>query len=133
MNAYKQWSEADEELFLDCLAASCNVRTACEAADVAPTTVYRQRRMRADFAIKWQAALEQGYARLELALLRSATDTMEGIAFDADRPIPAMSAETALAVLRAHRAPVTGVGRASGWRAPVPRLAFASARRRRWR
>lgn len=122
VRAYKQWSDEDEEIFLDCLAASCNVVIACEQADVSHTTVYRQRRLRADFAGKWQAALEQGYARLEMALLRSAADTMEGIAFDGDRPIPPMSPETALAVLRHHRPSVTGEGRNSGWRAPPPRL-----------
>lgn len=122
VRVYRQWSDENEELFLDCLAASCNVGIACEQADVCHTTVYRQRRMRADFAAKWQAALEQGYARLEMALLRSAADSMEGIAFDGDRPIPAMSAETALAVLRHHRASVTGEGKKSGWRARPKRL-----------
>lgn len=122
VRAYKQWSDKDEEIFLDCLAASCNVLIACEHADVSHNTVYRQRRSRADFAAKWQAALEQGYARLEMALLRSAADTMEGIAFDSDRPIPPMSPETALAVLRHHRPSVTGEGKKSGWRAPAKRL-----------
>lgn len=122
MRAYKQWCDEDEELFLDCLAASCNVLLACEQADVAPTTVYRQRRRRADFKKKWQEALEQGYARLEMALVAAAADSVERVEFDAERPIPQMSAETAIKVLQLHRASVAGVGRRSGYRAPPKRL-----------
>jgi hypothetical protein len=122
VRAYKQWSDEDEEIFLDCLAACCNVLLACDQAGVAPTTVYRQRRKRADFAQKWQAALEQGYARLEMALVAAAADSIEGVEFDSDHPIPKMSAETALKVLQLHRASVLGVGKRSGWTAPPRRL-----------
>ena len=44
VRAHQQWCDEDEELFLDCLAATCNVTLACEQADVSHTTVYRQRR-----------------------------------------------------------------------------------------
>lgn len=57
VRAQKQWCDEDEEIFLDCLAAPCNVTLACEQVDVAHVTVYRQRKNRADFALKWQAAL----------------------------------------------------------------------------
>lgn len=113
-----QWSEAVEELFLDVLAASCNVSLAADEAGVGHSSVYRQRRTRADFAEKWQAALAQGYARLEMALVKAAIDSLAGTAFDAERPIPQMSAETAIRVLQLHRAAVTGIGRTSGWKAP---------------
>lgn len=113
-----QWSEEVEELFLDLLAASCNVTLACEEAGVGHTSVYRQRRTRADFAAKWQGALEQGYARLEVELVRTAIDSLADAPFDGERPIPKMSAETALKVLQAHRAAVKSVGKAGGWQAP---------------
>jgi hypothetical protein len=72
VRAHKQWCDEDEDVFLDALAATCNVTLACEQADVSHTTVYRQRRLRADFTIKWQAALEQGYAAMEMALVEAA-------------------------------------------------------------
>jgi hypothetical protein len=69
---FAQWCEETEERFLDCLAASCSVTKPCEEAEVAPTTVYRQRRKRADFALKWQVALDQGYEKLEFGLVEAA-------------------------------------------------------------
>lgn len=106
-----QWSEEAEEIFLDALAASCNVTHAAEQAGFCTPTVYRQRRLRPEFAERWQAALEQGYARLEQALLQSALDSMSGVAFDENRPIPRMSVDQAMNVLRAHRNEVRGDGR----------------------
>lgn len=106
-----QWSEEAEEAFFDRLAASCNVRASVEAVGFTSFTVYRQRRMRPEFAAKWQLALDQGYARLEMALVQAAIDTIEGVEFDSDRPIPRMTAAEALNVLRAHRNEVRGNGR----------------------
>lgn len=106
-----QWTDEAEEVFLDALAASCNVSYAAEEAGFCTPTVYRQRRLRPEFAERWQAALEQGYARLELALLQSAVDSMDGVEFDEARPIPKMTVEQALNVLRAHRNEVRGDGR----------------------
>lgn len=106
-----QWSEEAEEAFFDHLAASCNVRASAEAVGFTADTVYRQRRMRPEFAQRWQAALEQGYARLEMALVEAANDTLEDVEFDAERPIPKMTVEQAMNVLRAHRNEVRGDGR----------------------
>lgn len=122
VRAYKQWCDEDEEIFLDCLAATCNVVMACEQADVSGSTVYRQRRKRADFAMKWQAALEQGYARLEMGMLESANRAFTGDEGFGDAVVAPMSAELALKLLQFHRASVTGQGRASGWRGPPKRL-----------
>lgn len=58
----KQWSEAAEEKFFDILASCANVRMAARATGFTTFTVYRQRRIRPDFAARWQVALEQGYA-----------------------------------------------------------------------
>ncbi len=106
-----QWSDEAEALFFDILAASCNVRLAAAEVGFSTFTVYRQRRMRPEFAEHWQAALTQGYARLEMALLEAANDSLEGIQFDADRPIPKMTVEQAMNVLRAHRNTVYGDGK----------------------
>jgi hypothetical protein len=118
VRCHVQWSDEIEEVFLDALAASCNVTLACAEAGVGHSSVYRQRRTRPDFAAKWQAALEQGYARLEMALVEAAAGSFDDASFDAERPVPRMSPETALKVLQAHRAAVTGSGRTPGWKAP---------------
>ena len=122
VRAHKQWCDEDEELFLDCLAATCNVEMACEQADVSHTTVYRQRRERADFALKWQAALEQGYAALEMGLVEAANRSLRGEVARGPAVVAPMSAETALRVLTAHRAMVTGQGKTGGWQSPPPTL-----------
>ncbi len=116
VQCFVQWCEETEERFIDCLAASCNVHQACKEAGVAPATVYRQRRQRADFAVKWQAALEQGYARLELGLVQQANAALTGEPAPEGSPVAPMSVETALKVLQLHKASVTGRGRQSGWK-----------------
>lgn len=112
-----QWSEEVEAHFLDLLAATCNVRLSAEETGVGSSSVYRQRRRRADFAAKWEGALEQGYARIEMGLVRNAIEALEA-EFDPDRPAPRMSIDQAIKVLQAHRAAVKGVGKVSGWKAP---------------
>lgn len=104
------WSEEAEEVFFDVLSASCNVTLACAEVGFTTPTVYRLRRMRPDFAEKWRIALEQGYARLEMALVEAAADSIEGLELDAERPIPKMSVDQAMNVLRAHRNEVRGDG-----------------------
>ena len=111
-----QWSEETEEQFLDVLAATCNVRFSAEAAGVGHTSVYRQRRLRPDFARKWQAVLEQSYDRLDMALIEAANAAIEGGLPDGDRPFPEMTIDQAIRLLQLHRASVTGAGRRPGWK-----------------
>jgi hypothetical protein len=121
-----QWCPAVEEAFFDLLAASCNVTLATATVGFTTPTVYRLRRMRPEFAARWAAALEQGYARLEMELLRAATETLADQPFDETRPIPKMTVEQAMNVLRAHRNEVRGDG--SGPGAPARRRDFAEMR-----
>lgn len=102
------WDDAAEAIFFDTLAATCNVTASAQAAGFTTPTVYEHRRKRPGFADRWQAALEQGYARLEMTLLQAANDSLAGVPFDADRPIPRMTVDQALDVLRAHHQRVTG-------------------------
>ena len=102
----RRWSDAAEARFLDHLAASCNVTAAAEVAGFTRVAIYRRRRKDPAFAQRWQAALEQGYARIEALLLRRAEEALEGFAPDPDLPIPAMSIKDALAILGHHRAAV---------------------------
>ncbi|WP_260599244.1 hypothetical protein [Sphingomonas endolithica] len=105
------WNDAAEAAFFDHLAASCNVTAAAEAVGFSTPTVYRLRQTRPEFAARWQAALEQGYARLELALLKAAVDTIDDVPFDVERPTPKMTVDQAMNVLRAHRNSVVDNGR----------------------
>lgn len=103
-----QWSDEAETEFFDHLAATCNVRASAEAVGFTTFTVYRQRRLRPEFAAKWEAVLEHGVARLRLELLRSALDSLAGERFDPDRPIPPMTAEQAMNLLKLHQAEARG-------------------------
>ena len=112
-----RWSEEAEALFLDHLAATCNVTASAEAAGFSREAIYKRRRHDPGFAERWQAALEQGYARIEMALVRRAADALEGFAPDPDTPIPEMTVQDAVTILKLHGPAVKGEGRAPGWRA----------------
>lgn len=99
----KRWSDAAEELFLDHLAASCNVTASAAAAGFSKTAVNARRRRDPGFAQRWQAALEIGYSRIEALLLRRAEEALEGWAPDTELPIPPMSIKDALAIIGHHR------------------------------
>ncbi len=112
----KRWSEEAEELFLDCLAASANVRRACRAAGFSKVAIYRRRANDPVFARRWQKALAQAYARIELALVRRAEAALTGKAGDPDTPIPQMSVSEALTLLKHHHVSVHGgEGRRPYW------------------
>lgn len=112
-----RWSEQAEARFLDSLAASCNVSASAEIAGFSKAAIYHRRRHDPGFALRWQAALEQGYARIELLLVRRAAEALEGHAPDPEAPLAAMTVKEAIMVLQLHRASVKGDGRAPGWRA----------------
>lgn len=104
----KRWSDEAEAAFLDHLAASCNVTASAAAAGFSSEAIYRRRRNDPAFAQRWQAALEQGYARIEALLVQRAAEALEGFAPDPETPIPEMSVKDALAILGHHRARVEG-------------------------
>jgi len=56
--------------FLDHLAESSNVTQSAEHAGIDASRVYRLRRAEPDFARQWQTALAEGYAHLEMEVLR---------------------------------------------------------------
>lgn len=68
----QSWTTPRRTLFLDALAATANVRMAAEAAGMGLRATYKLRQRDAAFAELWEAALEQGYGRLESELLSSA-------------------------------------------------------------
>jgi hypothetical protein len=103
-----RWSDEAEAVFLDHLAASCNVAAAADACGFSCAAVYKRRRRDPAFARRWQAALEQGAQRLNALLLQRAIEALEGFAPDPDTPIPEMTVKDALAILGHHRREVEG-------------------------
>jgi hypothetical protein len=56
--------------FLETLAVTSNLERAADAANVPVTRAYEARRLDADFARAWQAAIADGYLNLELEVIR---------------------------------------------------------------
>lgn len=106
----REISETQRQLFVEVLSACCNVRHAAAAAGFSHSAAYKLRRVDRDFADAWQAALENGYARLEMALVERAIDTIEKLNGDDDGtplpPVGAMTVAQAMDVMAKHRASV---------------------------
>ena len=103
-------TKAKQNLFLARLAATCNVRAACRAADVHNSSIYALKARDAGFAERWERAVELGYEHLETELVRralgggGAIDDHELPAPDADETLP-FDPELALKVLaQRHKA-----------------------------
>lgn len=122
-----RWTDMAEAQFLDHLGATCNVTAAAAATGFSKEAIYRRRARDPAFAARWQTALAQGYARIEMALVARAADALEGLPPDPDTPIPTMTVGEAVTILKLHRPAVTGEGRAPGWRARPRSLAEVHA------
>ncbi|MBJ6122728.1 hypothetical protein [Sphingomonas mollis] len=68
--------------FLEVLAATANVTRSAVEAGVEARACYRLRQRDAGFAAAWEAALDEGYVRLEASLLATAMGTGEEEAID---------------------------------------------------
>ena len=68
---------AGERTFLAHLAATANVRLAAAATGIGWNAIYARRQRSPSFAREMEAALVQGYERLELALLANAIESLE--------------------------------------------------------
>ena len=112
----KRWTDAAEALFLDALAASCNVTWSAAQCGFSKEALYARRRRDPAFAARWLDALVQGYFRIEAGLVAAAIATIEGRVPDPDFPIPAMTVADIIAILKLHRATVHGEGKSPGWR-----------------
>lgn len=98
-----------QKLFLDCLAASANVRGAARAAGLSTTVLpYRLRHADSNFAARWGAALVEGYVRLEEKLLAHALAPANARGSEALRKEKAQQLRVGMALLAAHRATVRG-------------------------
>lgn len=111
---FRNITEIQLQIFLEVLSESCNVRRAAALAGFAPSAAYKLRRSNPDFAEAWQAALESGYARLEMALIERAIMTIEAASDSNPDAIPVVGAMTvaqAMDLMNKHRASIAG-GRA---------------------
>lgn len=97
--------DEQREKFLQELAATCNVRASARAAEVHYSTVYYWRSRDEGFCARWDQALDQGYASLEVALLEQARKAAEGEAPVAERgpAVSAMDAKLAFALLQNYQ------------------------------
>ncbi len=100
--------------FLDALATSSNVAASARAAGITAAAVYRRRGHDAAFAARWQAALCDGYARLEEELLAEALLAANGNIKDSTLKARAQRHRLGLALLAAHRAAVRGQAGGAG-------------------
>lgn len=99
------WTKKKRGIFLDTLAACCNVRTAVKTAGVNITSAYSLRRREPEFAEHWDAALAAGHATLMSMLLERAMrgETEPAPEGDVAPPDPAtMDTTLALQLLKFH-------------------------------
>jgi hypothetical protein len=121
----KLFGKKRQEAFLDHLAATCNVTASAAVAGVCVGTVYAERRRNAAFREAWRVALEQGYARLEAALLERAERGLDrpfdglrtGPGADGGAGVPAEADwNRAMDLMRQHQRGLAGVPHRGGHR-----------------
>lgn len=113
---HANWTKARENAFLEHLALSSNVAASERVARMTPGSAYRRRRRDAAFEEAWLAALRQGYAQLEHAMLERALRGVPvvRVARDGTRTETIEYPDrVAITLLNAHRATATG-GAAGG-------------------
>lgn len=69
-----RWTDEKKDLFLDHLAATCNVKQSAAVAGVDPVSVYGLRRRDPEFAAAWGDALALGYEMIETQLVGHALE-----------------------------------------------------------
>ena len=109
------------KLFLEHVAATCNVTAAAAAADVTVQCVYQARMRDEGIRAGWAAAIEQGYARLEARALAEACPAA-ATAIDGDLIVDEgpIDRELTWFLLREHKKGIAGIARA-----PAPALTSA--------
>lgn len=112
------WTARKRAIFLDHLAATCNVTASAKAAGLHWSGAYALRRRDPEFAAQWKAALAAGYDRLEAMLIERASGTGPLPESGEDAPPPpdarAMDPQLAMHLLKLHRSSVRGQPRSGG-------------------
>lgn len=110
----KLFGRAAQQWFLEHFAATANTAASARATGIAYSTVYRKRASCPELAAAWEAALAQGYARLEELAVREAIAALErkpgAVRADpAAIPTTHMDPTVALQLLREHKRGLAGV------------------------
>jgi len=113
----RQWTPRVEDRFLAVLAATCNVKAACEVGMTAASAYAHRKRWRA-FAERWDEAVWTAYMRLEDALFSNATNLFSNPELPTEMAMPPMSVEQVIHLMHMHKHAVHGLGRARGVREP---------------
>jgi len=95
-----------EQAFLAALGATANVRLSAAAAGASEAAFYRRRRQNPAFAREMRLALQQGYDRLELALMESwslGSHHDDAWRHNAPPALPPMTVNQALQLLYLHQ------------------------------
>jgi predicted deacylase len=112
------WSLRKRAMFLDHLAATCNVRASEAAAGIRQGGAYPLRRRDSDFAAAWDEALEIGYVRLEAMVIERTIKKIEIPEGTTTAPdISATDIEQAFTLLRLHGRSVKEYKRRGGGKA----------------
>jgi hypothetical protein len=106
----KRWSEKTEKAFLEMLAATCNVRLSAAEIGFSTVALYNRRARWPAFKAAWDAAIEQGYARIEATLIERATDSVVRVELDGDWEAagPPLTNSEMMGLLKLHRAGARG-------------------------
>jgi hypothetical protein len=106
MTKRKSWTKTKETQFLSVLADSCNVSLAARKAGVSSSAIYRRRAKDASFRAGWDAALAEGYSKLELEMLKRALHGVQKTVFSRSGErarFREYNDQLGLALLRMHR------------------------------
>jgi hypothetical protein len=110
----KQWTPRTEARFLAALAACCNVAAACRAVGMSQAAAYNHYARWPDFEKRWEAALEEGFERLELALFDHAGRAFEAVDYPPDMAMPPVTFDQAIQLLGLHQSRVHKIGKRPG-------------------
>jgi hypothetical protein len=110
-----------EDRFLAALEDTCNVQAAYREAGVSKGAIYTHRKRWPAFERRWQAALEEGWVRLDFLLLECASNPMSTLEQKA-------RASQALHSAHMHKYQVARIGRRPGGWARPPSIEDVAAK-----
>lgn len=67
---WTKWTQKREKTFLDLLRETCNVTSACQAIGASRSGAYKRRDENADFAERWDNAIEEALDSIEAEVIR---------------------------------------------------------------
>ena len=100
----KRWTDEAANLVLDALANGLSYAAAAEKCGFSRETVFRRRRVDPVFAAQCDDARAHGVARLDQLLIAQAEGALEGRPPAADSPLPPMTLQEAIAVVKLYHA-----------------------------